>query len=208
MSKVKLNISRLSITQKNAKCRQIVAAMTSNPNFPNPNPPLATITAALDDSSNAFNAAQAARQDAKAKTSLQNDKDDIVGGLMAQLAAHVESVAGGDEAKIRSAGMDTKAAATAASDIPPAPANLSATAGDRDGEIDLAWEAVSGAKSYVIERSPDPLTATSWAHYGVSTRSSQTVDGLTSGTRYWFRVAAINSWGQSGWSDPALKLAP
>jgi hypothetical protein len=104
--------------------------------------------------------------------------------------------------------MDTKAAPTAPSDIPEPPANLSATAGDRDGEIDLSWEAVSGAKSYVIEQSLDPVTATSWAHAGVSTRSSQTIDGLNSGTRYWFRVAAVNGIGNSGWSDPAMKIAP
>lgn len=208
MTKVKLNISRLSITEKNAKCRRIVDSVTDNPSFPNPNPPLAMITAAIQASNNAFNAAQAARQEAKAKTSAQNDADDVVTGLMAQLAAHVESVAGGDETKIRSAGMDTKAAATTTTSIPPPPANLSATAGDRDGEIDLFWEAVFGAKSYVIQISPDPITATSWAHASVSPRSSQTIDGLTSGTRYWFRVAAINAIGQSGWSDPAMKIAP
>lgn len=208
MPKVKLNISRLSIIPKIAKCRQIVTAMTGNPNFPNPNPPLATVTAALNDLDAATNAAQASRQETKAKTADQNNKDDIASGLMSQLAAHVESVAGGDEGVIRSAGMDTKAAPTQASDIPEPPANLSATAGDRDGEIDLSWEAVSGSKSYVIEQSVDPITATSWAHARVSTRSSQTIDGLNSGTRYWFRVAAVNGIGNSGWSDPAMKIAP
>jgi hypothetical protein len=208
MPKVKLNISRLSIIEKIAKCRQIISAMTGNPIFPSPNPPLTTITAALDAANNAFNAAQAARQEAKAKTSAQNDADDIVSGLMAQLAAHVESVAGGDESKIRSAGMDTKATATTTTTIPTPPENVSATAGDRDGEIDLSWEAVSGAKSYVIQMSADPVTATSWGHSSVSTKSSQTIDGLTSGTRYWFRVAAVNGVGQSGWSDPAMKIAP
>src|SRR5436305_9405873 len=178
MPKVKLNISRLSIPQRTAKCRQIVTAMTGNPNFPNPNPPLATVTATLNDLDAATNAAQASRQETKAKTADQNNKDDIASGLMSQLAAHVESVAGGDEGIILSAGMDTKAAPTAASDIPDAPANLSATAGDRDGEIHLSWEAVSGAKSYIIELSADPITATSWAHARVSTRSGQTIDRL------------------------------
>ena len=135
MSKVKLNITRLSITERNAKCQQIISAMTGNPSFPTPNPPLATITSALNDSNNAFNAAQAARQEAKAKTNAQNEADDIVSGVMAQLSAHVESVAGGNEALIRSAGMDTKAAASPATNIPVPPGNLSATAGDRDGEI-------------------------------------------------------------------------
>lgn len=35
-----------------------------------------------------------------------------------------------------------------------------------------------------------------------------TISGLTSGVRYWFRVAAIGASGQSGWSDPATKIAP
>jgi len=206
--KVKLNISRLSITDKIAKCRQFVSAMTGNPNFPTPNPPLATITAGLNELETAANGALSARQEAKARTSLQNDKDDVVDGLMAQLAAYVESVAGGDESIIRSAGMDTKIPGTAPTDIPPAPANLNATAGDRDGEIDLSWEPVFGAKSYVIEQSNDPPTDTSWGHRSVSTRSSQTIDDLKSGSRYWFRVGAVNAVGQSGWSDPAMNIAP
>ena len=79
---------------------------------------------------------------------------------------------------------------------------------DHDGEIDLSWEPVSGAKSYVVEKSVDPPTAASYAHDAVVTRSKHTAAGLTSGTRYWFRVAAVNNNGQSGWSDPATKIAP
>jgi hypothetical protein len=59
-----------------------------------------------------------------------------------------------------------------------------------------------------MEKSPDPPTPTSFTHAGVCTRSAFTVTGLTSGTRYWFRVAAINANGQSAWSDPAMKIAP
>ena len=206
--KVKLNIARLSLAERFARCRQIITAMTGNPNFPTPNPPLATVTTALNDAEAASNAAQAARQDAKAKTVKQNDKDDFAGGLMNQLAAYVESIAGGDESIIRSAGMDTKAIGSAPTSIPAPPENLNTTAGDRDGEIDLSWEAVASSKSYVIEQSADPPTDTGWGHASVSTRSSQTIDGLKSGTRYWFRVAAVNGVGQSGWSDPSMKIAP
>jgi len=45
-------------------------------------------------------------------------------------------------------------------------------------------------------------------HGGVSTKSNFTAEGLNSGARYWFRVAAVNNNGQSGWSDPATKIAP
>ncbi|PYS47941.1 MAG: hypothetical protein DMF68_14680 [Acidobacteria bacterium] len=82
------------------------------------------------------------------------------------------------------------------------------TVGDHDGEVDLQWDTVRGARSYVIEISADPPTNTSWQHKTVSTKSRATIEGLTSGTKYWFRVAAVGANGQSGWSDPATKIAP
>ena len=128
---------------------------------------------------------------------------------MTQLAAYVESVAGDDETKIHSAGMDTKSSGKGPSTSQPTvPQALTATAGDHDGEIDLSWDTVPKAKSYIIEISPDPPTDKSWGHAGVSTKSSFTATGLTPGTRYWFRVAAVGTGGQSGWSDPAMKIAP
>ncbi|HEX8162016.1 MAG TPA: fibronectin type III domain-containing protein [Pyrinomonadaceae bacterium] len=39
-------------------------------------------------------------------------------------------------------------------------------------------------------------------------KSQATIEGLTSGKKYWFRVAAVGPNGQSGWSNPATKLAP
>ncbi|MFL6212480.1 MAG: fibronectin type III domain-containing protein [Blastocatellia bacterium] len=38
--------------------------------------------------------------------------------------------------------------------------------------------------------------------------SSAVASGLTRGAKHWFRVAAVSSNGQSGWSDPATKIAP
>lgn len=208
MARIKLNLSRLTLPQKIDKARQIVKALTGNPDFPTPTPALAGVTTAINDLDTAAASAQASRQDAKTKTTDQNDKEAIVDGLLTQLAAYVESVAGTDQKKILSAGMDTKGPGVATSGPPTVPQALAATAGDHDGEIDLSWDTVTGAKSYVMEKSPDPPTATSWAHAGVSTKSSMTITTLASGTRYWFRVAAIGTNGQSGWSDPATKIAP
>jgi hypothetical protein len=41
-----------------------------------------------------------------------------------------------------------------------------------------------------------------WQPAGNCTKASIFVNDLQSGTRYLFRVAAINSAGTSGWSDP------
>lgn len=207
MSKVKLNIRNLSATELVAKARQIGAALTGNPHFATP--PVTQITAAADELEAAHATAQAARQTALTQTNILNEKIDALVATLRQAAGYIESVAGDDETKILSAGVHVKstAASTSTGDIV-APAGLSASAGDHEGEIDLIWDKVKGAKSYVLERSPDPPTAISWAHEAVSTRSSATASGLTSGTRYWFRVAAVTSAGQSGWSDPAIKMAP
>jgi phosphodiesterase/alkaline phosphatase D-like protein len=132
--------------------------------------------------------------------------EEELGGVLSQLASHVESVAGGDEKMIMSAGMNVRSAPTT-SDLD-APESLTPTMGDRDGEVDLQWDKVNRARSYVIERSPDPPTATSWSHAATSTKSQVTVDGLTSGTKYWFRVAAVGANGQSPWSNPVSKVAP
>ena len=208
MSKVRLNLASLTIPEKVTKARQIVSALTGNSSFATPSPTLTNITSAVDELESAAGDAQVARQTAKEKTSTQSLKEDNLDQLLTQLAAYVESVAGSNEQMILSAGMDMRAPAVASTSPPSQPQDLAATAGDHDGEIDLSWDSVSGAKSYVIDQSSDPVSPTTWNHAGVSTRTSFTARGLTSGTRYWFRVAAVNNNGQSGWSDPAMKIAP
>jgi hypothetical protein len=212
MSKIKFNLSALSIPEKIARAQQLVAALTDNPDFTDPHPPLAQVTAAINELEAAANAAQAARQEAKARTAAQHEKEEALDKMLTQLVAHVESIAGDDQQRILSAGLEPRTAASshsalhsAASSTPP---NLTATFGDHEGEIDLSWDTVRGARSYVVQRSPDPPTDTSWVHAEVATRSKITIEHLTSGTRYWFRVAAVMPTGDSPWSNPAMKIAP
>lgn len=208
MAKIRLNLSRLTIPEKIAKAQQIVTALTGNTSFPTPSPSLANITSAANELKTASDEVQTVTQTRKEKTSIQTQKEDSIDQLLTQLAAYVESVAGSNEQMILSAGMDVRAPATPTTTAPEQPQGLTATAGDHDGEIDLSWDTVTGARSYVVEKSTDPATPNTWAHAGVSTRSTFVAGGLTSGTRYWFRVAAVNNNGQSGWSDPAMKIAP
>jgi hypothetical protein len=208
MAKIKLNLARLSIPEKIARARQIVASLQDNADFPSTQPTLAQVTTAIDEFDTAYSESQAARQVAKAKTSVQQQKEDALNRIMSRLASYIESASGGDETKIRNAGMDTKSPKSSTSAVLAAPTALAATVGDHDGEIVLHWNKVDKARSYVIEKSADPPTATSWQHILVSLKSQITVERLTSGTKYWFRVAAVGTNGQSGWSDPATKLAP
>lgn len=138
---------------------------------------------------------------------VQTAKSDALDQLFSQCASYVESVAGPDESVISSAGMDPKSAGGAPT-LPEPLTGLDVTVGDREGELDISWDPVSNAKSYLIQRSSDPNNAANWVHASTSTKSSTTIDNLTSGTRYWFRVCAVGAVGQSGWSDPATKIAP
>jgi hypothetical protein len=206
MSKIKLNL-RVTVPEKIQTGRQLVAAMTNNPNFGTPNPPLAEITAALSALDDTYKAHQIAKADVRAKASAEDDAELKVDRSLRQLAAYVESVAGTDETLIASAGMATKAARTSPSFLL-APQALSATAGDHEGEIDLTWKKVGNAKSYIVQSSLDPPTGDSWSHAETVTTANKTIRSLTSGKRYWFRVAAVGSLGQSGWSEPATRIAP
>jgi hypothetical protein len=63
MARIRLNLRRLSVTEKIAKGRQIVTAMTNNPSFPNPTPAIPDVTAALDDLEKSFALLQSARSE-------------------------------------------------------------------------------------------------------------------------------------------------
>ncbi|HEX8653462.1 MAG TPA: fibronectin type III domain-containing protein [Pyrinomonadaceae bacterium] len=149
----------------------------------------------------------AARQESKNKTAVQSQAEDELDDVLTRLAGYVSSVSGDDEAPVTSAGMSLQQPKAPAG--PPAvPQSFAATTGDNDGEIDLGWSAVDGAQSYIIEQSPQGPPNASWTHLQTTVKSAHTATGLTSGTRYYFRVAAINSNGQSGWSDISTRIAP
>jgi len=97
MPRIRLNLKSLSITDKLAKGRQIVTAMTDNASFPNPSPPLAEVTTGLDELDKAFALVQAARSEAATRTGAQDNAEARLDQLLRQLAGYVESVAGKDD---------------------------------------------------------------------------------------------------------------
>jgi len=207
MARIKLNLRNLSITEKIAKGRHIVNSMTNNANFPAPHPPLTDVTGFVDDLQKAFEQVQLTKSEMAGHVSTQDNVEMKLDQALTQLAGYVESIAGKDDTVITSAGMDTRAAPSAPS-IPLVPQALSATAGEHEGVIELFWKPVLNAKSYAIESSTNPAEAASWTHMGIATSGSKAIHGLKSGTRYWFRVAAVGAGGQSGWSEHATKVAP
>ncbi len=99
--------------------------------------------------------------------------------------------------------------ANAAPTAPAAPTGLTATAGGTAGSVVLQWNASTGAGYYRIyqgsspgHESPVPLSAV------VTTGTSYTVTGLTSGTTYYFKVAAAINGAAGSQSGEASAAAP
>ena len=84
---------------------------------------------------------------------------------------------------------------------PDAPSNLSAEAGD--GQITLSWSNPQGATSYNVYMAeeagvtPEYYATLDGAKKNSSVPNPFTQTGLNNGTRYYFIVTALNSWGES-----------
>jgi hypothetical protein len=187
-----------------------VTAMTGNANFTTPLPAAATVATALAAYNTALGNFIAAQAAAKLATTNKDTARAALETLLTGRGNYVELTAASaadPAAVVESAGFSVRSAKTPPS-IPPPVANLSITAGDNEGELDLHWEPVNGSTHYNVQTSPEPMTATSWTPQADVTKSKAAVFGLTIGTKMWARVRAVGPGGIGAWSDPATKIVP
>ncbi len=83
--------------------------------------------------------------------------------------------------------------------------SMNAAKGDLKGEIDLNWDAVEEADSYVIE-CRERNSRAKWNLIDITNESKYTVKGLKWKKIYSFRVAAVNSEQQGPWSKSVEKV--
>jgi len=103
-------------------------------------------------------------------------------------------------AALDAGGASTSSAEVTATVPPNACAGLTASPGN--GSITLSWGAAAGATSYEILEGTSPGTETLPVQTGVA-GTSATIDGLTNGTNYNFRVVAMNAGGNAPASNEA-----
>lgn len=206
MSKPKLELRLKADAEILAFARAHITAMTGNPNFPAPEPAPAALLAAVDAYETALNEAIAASAAAQTKTSAKDAQRAALELLLTQRAASVEIQSGGEETKILSAGFGVRASASPVGAMAQ-PQNFRATMGDLTGEIDLQWDPVRGAKSYILECRTHGATPGAWQQVKIVTSSKYSAQGLTPGQEYAFRVRAVGTAGEGPWSDEAVKMA-
>lgn len=202
---VKLDLKGKTIPQIVELMRNFAQGLTDNATlFTNPDPTPAQLNAGADALEGKYNAADTKRKQSVIATSEQNASLDDATRLLNNGAAYVDKKANGNPDVVHKANLEVRGEATPSGDLP-APEGVSASTGDLAGTADVGCHSMRslGAMSYVYQRSQNPTDAATWMQVKISTKSQETLDGMTSGQHYWFRMAAIGPNGQSPWSGDA-----
>lgn len=204
-AKIALRLDEMTPEEKADSAHVIKDLMTSNVDvFVTPNPTLSAYNTATLNVDARLSTIALMEQNLETERSLLLESVTALDDLTVQLSDYVENVANGNGATMQLAGFQLANPPVPIGQLPP-PQELRGWTVDIDGLVNLRWKRVHGAKSYFVECATN--TSGPWNQIEVTTRVSATAVGLTSGTKYWFRVRAIGTAGFSGWSDPAHKMA-
>lgn len=165
-------------------------------------PGLTVLTSAKD----VFETALAQAQDGGTyEKALKNQSRDELITQLHLMGNYVMYMSGGDRAMALSSGFSIAKSPSPAPEVTKAE-NQKLEDGLNAGELRLTFDRVPGARSYVYQTSPDPLTGGSTWNSDMGTVRKYKFSGLESGRRYWCRVAAVGIAGQTVYSDPMSRL--
>ena len=191
-----LAVLKLSPRVKNVivTSQNIATAMTNNPAFPSPNPPIATLQTDIS----ALNVAETAvLSRTKGAVETRNAKLVVVRSDLESLRAYVQTVAhatnpANAEAVIQSAGMAVRK--TTVHDKPV----LAVKVGSVSGTVNLAAKAAVGPAAYTWQYSTDQKT---WITVPATLKAKTGIIGLTAATVYYFRFQALTRLALEDWSQ-------
>jgi hypothetical protein len=189
-----LKLPQYEVPRVLTMARAIVRAMTNSPLFPSPDPPLATVSIAIE----ALHEAEAA---ARARTvgtiATRNEKRDTLTALLQRLCSHVQAAADADPENaasiIEGAGMAVKKRRR----LPPRV--FAATPGPVSGSVKLVAPKAGHRAAYDWAYSTDG--GVTWTSLPQTVRASTIVYGLQPGTTVHFRYRATTKDGVGDWSE-------
>lgn len=177
----------------------MVLAMTGNPQFASPQPPLATVQAAID----ALHAAETATLTRLVgSVAVRDEKRRALVSLLQQLQSYVQATADANLEQaasiIENAGMSVKKP-----HVQP-PRVFAAKQGRVSGEVKLLAPKAGKYAGYEWAYSTDDKET--WVAAPYTVRASTTIAGFTPGTTVFFRYRAVTKAGVGDWSDPVSMI--
>jgi len=203
-SKVLINFSssRYSDQDLISKAGFIVEHLTGNTHFPTPFPLLQD----LSDATTQFGLAYLKAQDgSKEDTATKNLMRVDIEFLLRKIAQYVETESSGDEPSILSAGFDVRKTPEPVGPLDN-PTGLIVRYGQNSGEVSMECDVINNTLMYEFQYTVSPLTPTSvWTNVSC-TKRKVSVNGLSRGVEYIFRVAGMNTDPSRNWSELVSKL--
>jgi len=210
METIKLGLDALTDEQKVALINDHIAKLNGNANFPTPEPSVAEFAAST--APYVATVTAIAQLDAQRKALLQDRANQSAAADVALTAraGYVTAKAKGDGAIMISAGFTLakpRGGAHGTLSLPPTPSALAVTMSAHVGTLHAIWHAQKGY-TWAVQVCPDPLTEANFAQVAITSHSTVDISGLTTGTKYWARVAAIKGGIQGDWCQPLMCMAP
>jgi hypothetical protein len=194
-TKIKISYKHSGDAKLSLLTLRIMESLKDNPYFPNPTPALATLESAHQEFAQALKVS--GRYD-RTRVSAKNDKKAALIDVLSQLAGYIEATSEGDKTKLLSSGFEIVGEKTNTGVLPPI-TQFEVEIGT-PGQAITRVNKVPGARSYIHQYTPDPITSDSvWVSETITDRQ-HTFNNLPSIAKVWFRVIAIGHGRQSVYS--------
>jgi hypothetical protein len=125
------------------------------------------------------------------------------------LGGVVQTEADGDDAFILNCGYGVRSSGQPIPPVDTAPTDLLTRVNGVLGQVLFSWKAPAGARNYEAQFTTDLSGATGWESAPeMPSKTKYSFLGLTSGTKYAFRVRAWGNGLPGPWSSPIQQMAP
>ena len=172
------------------QCYRVVEKMEGNPNFPDPPPALADTKKVLPELQSAVSSSKGRDVETIAR---KNQLKAQVIALLTVLAEYVTTTCKGNRVMLLSSGFPISGATN--TQVDQVIGALDVVLG-APGEATTTVKRVRAARAYLHQYTKEPPTAETVWHSEGSKYPYYTFSGLTSVTKYWFRIVAISATGE------------
>jgi hypothetical protein len=195
--KIALNFLETSDSDLHTLAGCVANCMTDNERFPDPG----MLIIELKETNNQYIHALAdSGLGDRAKVAMKNDLRALLIRKLKDIADFVQKHANGSEHSLVSSGFPT--AKPTGDIVLKEPVDFQIMPGPQPGDMILKVRRVIGARSYLYQWTPAPLTSESVWQSIADTRCKRVISNLPLGVNYFFRMAAVGSRNQIIYTKP------